>query len=273
MKWRDAWVEVLMLIGAVAFLLPVAIIFLTSFKPEHEIVHFEGLLPSDWTLGNYQKLLAHAAEAPLLRWLFNSLFISGAVTALVLAVDSLAAYALARLDLPGKRVVFAVIVATLMVPGQLLLVPMYLILNALGWLDTYWALIVPAGANAFGVFLLHQFFRDIPRDLEEAAAIDGCTRFGIYWRVIMPLSRPALATLGIFTFIGAWNDFVGPLVYLDSADKFTLPVGIALFQASYYDEYSLTLAASTIATAPALIVFLIFQRHIVRGIALSGLKE
>jgi multiple sugar transport system permease protein len=143
----------------------------------------------------------------------------------------------------------------------------------LGWLDTPLALIVPAGAGAFGVFLLHQFFLTIPRELEEAAALDGCSKFGIYRHVALPISAPALATLGIFTFVGSWNDFMGPLVFLDSVDKYTLPVGIALFQTSYYAEYGLTLAASVLCTLPVLVAFLLFQRHIIQGIALTGSKE
>src|SRR5690606_2194836 len=135
------------------------------------------------------------------------------------------------------------IVATLMIPGQILLVPVYMVLNTLGWIDTPLALIVPAGAGAFGVFLLHQFFLGIPRDLEEAAHMDGCSRLRVWWSVIVPLSRPALSTLGIFTFIGSWNDFIGPLVFIDSLNKYTLPVGVALFQSSYKSEYGLTLAA------------------------------
>jgi len=273
MKRRDVLIEAAVLLGAVAFLLPVVLIFITSFKTENEVLNFTSLLPKEWTVENYRRLFDSAAEVPIGRWLFNSLLVSSCVTLLVLTVDSLAAYGLARLDLPGKRIVFALIVATIMVPGQVLLVPMYLILNKLGWLDTFWALTIPPAANAFGVFLLHQFFKGIPRELEEAASLDGCTRLGIYWRVVLPLSWPALATLGILTFIGSWNDFIGPLVYMDSSLKLTLPVGIALFQSSHFDEYSLTFAASTIATIPVLIIFLIFQKQIVRGMMHSGLKE
>ncbi|MCK5861713.1 MAG: carbohydrate ABC transporter permease, partial [Candidatus Hydrogenedentes bacterium] len=218
-------------------------------------------------------ILQNPEEIPLLRWLFNSVFISLSVTLLVLVVDTLAAYSLARLQLPGAKYVFALIVAMLMVPGQIMLVPMYLILNRLGWLDTSLALIVPAGAGVFGVFLLRQFFLGIPADLEDAAAIDGCTRLGILVRIIVPIAKPALATLAIFTFMGSWNDFMGPLVFLDNVDKYTLPVGIALFQTSYYAEYGITLAAACLATAPALLAFLFFQRYIIEGIALTGLKE
>ena len=260
-------------IGALLFVLPALLLLLTAFKPDSEIIHFHSALPQRATLENFQSILGSPEEIPILRWFANSVFISTMVTLLVLTVDSLAAYGLARLNLPGKRTVFALIVGTMMVPGQILLVPVYLILNRLGWLDTPLALIIPAGAGAFGVFLLHQFFLGIPKELEEAAVLDGCTRFDIFWRIVLPLSKPALATLGLFTFLGSWNDFLGPLVFLDSVDKYTLPVGIALFQTSYYAEYGLTLAASLLCTLPVLIAFFLFQRHIVKGIALTGLKE
>jgi len=260
-------------IGAFAFLLPVALIFITAFKPDSEIIHFYSILPKQWTLDNFREILQNPEEIPIFRWFLNSVFIASMVTVLVLWVDSMAAYGLARLDLPGKRGVFTLIVLTLMIPGQIFLVPVYLILNWLGWLDTPWALIIPAGAGAFGVFLLHQFFLGIPRDLEDAAFIDGCSRFGIYRLIILPLSKPALATLGIFVFLGSWNDFLGPLVFLDSVDKYTLSVGIALFQTSYAVEYGLTLAACVICTLPVLFVFLLFQRNIIKSISLTGLKE
>lgn len=271
---RSQWLLLSALVaGALLFLAPVVIIFLTAFKPDNEIVHFSSILPREWTLENFRKVLATPEEFPIARWFANSVLVSTSVSLLVLAVDSLAAYGLARLNLPGKRWVFAAIVATLMVPGQIFLTPVYLLLARLGWLDTYLALIVPAGAGAFGVFMLHQFFLSIPRELEEAAMIDGCSSLRIYWQIMLPLSRPALATLGIFTFVGSWNDFLGPLVFLDSAEKYTLPVGIAIFQSSYFLEYGLTLAASVVCTVPILVVFLLFQRHIIQGIAMSGIKD
>lgn len=265
-------IMILLGIGAIIFLIPIALIFITAFKPDSEIIHFRSIFPQNWTLENFREIFGNPEEIPIFRWLFNSIFISSSITFLVLVVDSLAAYGLARLNLPGKKYVFVLIVATLMIPGQILLVPVYLILNTLGWLDTPWALIIPAGAGAFGVFLLHQFFLGIPRELEDAAVVDGCTQFGIYCRIIIPLSKPALATLGIFVFLASWNDFLGPLVFLDSVDKYTLPVGIALFQTSYFFEYGLTLAACVICTLPVVIVFLLFQRHIIEGISLTGLK-
>jgi multiple sugar transport system permease protein len=265
--------EIAVLIGALLFLFPVVLILITALKPDSEIIKFAGILPHKATWANFHEILDNPEEIPIFRWFGNSVFISSMVSLLVLTVDSLAAYALARLNPPGRKWMFGLIVATMMVPGQILLVPVYLILNWLGWLDTPLALIVPAGAGAFGVFLLHQFFINIPKELEEAAAIDGCSRLGIFRQIILPLSKPALATLGIFTFIGSWNDFLGPLVFLDSVDKYTLPVGIALFQTSYFIEYGLTLAASVICTLPVVIVFLLFQRHILKGVALTGLKD
>lgn len=262
-----------MLLGGLVFLAPIAIIVLTALKPDSEIVHFASILPRQATLANFGRVLGTPEEFPVARWFANSVLVSGATSLLVVTVDALAAYGLARLNLPGKRWVFGLIVATLMVPGQILLTPVYLLLARLGWLDTYQALIVPAGAGAFGVFMLHQFFLAIPRDIEEAAMIDGCSRLRIFLQIVLPLSRPALATLGIFTFVGSWNDFLGPLIFLDSAEKYTLPVGVAIFQSSYYTEYGLTLAAGVICTLPILLVFLAFQRHIIEGIAMSGLKD
>jgi len=264
--------EAVVVLGALVFVSPAVLMTITAFKPDAEIIRFVGLLPDQWTLDNFRQILGTPEEIPLVRWFINSVFIAGSVTFLVLAVDSLAAYGLARLNLPGKKPVFAFVIAMLMVPGQIMLVPTYLILNALGWLDTPLALIIPAGAGVFGVFLLHQFFLSLPGELEEAAVIDGCSRLGIYARIVLPLSKPALATLGIFTFMGSWNDFLGPLVFLDSVEKYTMPVGIALFQTSYYAEYGITLAAATLCTAPALLAFLLFQKHIVEGISLTGLK-
>lgn len=273
-KWaKRASLEVAVGFGALIFLLPVILIFLTPFKPDSEIVQFQGFLPKDWTWQNFAELFQNREEAPILRWLFNSILISSSVTALVIVVDSFAAFALARLNLPGGTFIFALILLMLMIPAQIFLVPVYLQLNWIGWLDTPLALIVPPAAGAFGVFLLRQFFLFIPKDLEEAAVIDGCSHFGVYRYVVMPLSKPALATLAIITFIGSWNDFLAPLVYLDSVEKYTLPVGIALFQTAYYFEYGLTLAASVICTLPVIVFFCFFQKYIIESISLSGIKE
>ena len=267
------FLEPIAIVACLLGVVPVVLLVLTSLKPDAEIVSFTSVLPRRWTLENYRSIFGNPEEAPVFRWLFNSLFISTCVTLLVLTVSSLAAYALARLRPPGGRAVFAILIGTMMVPGQVLLVPLYLLLNKLGWIDTPLALIVPQASGAFGVFMLHQFLKGIPRELEEAAAIDGCSPFRIYWHVVLPLARPVLATLAIFVFLGSWNDFLGPLVFTDSVSQWTLPVGVYNFQSSYGNEYGLTFAASVVCTLPVLLVFLVFSRQIIAGMTAGALKE
>lgn len=239
---------------AFAFLVPVVLMVFTSFKPESEVLNPESAIPRHWTLGNYQHVLGWAEEAPFGRWLLNSFFISTSITLLVVAFSALAAYAITRLRVPGGNVFLGLVVGSMMVPSQLFLVPLYLMLSKLHWLDTPAALIVPATAGGFGVFMLCQFMRGVPEVVEEAALIDGCTSFQVFLNVNLPLAAPAMATLGIFTFIGSWNDFLGPLVFMDSVRNYTLPVGIALYQTSYYTEYGLTLATSVLATLPLIVI-------------------
>ena len=185
----------------------------------------------------------------------------------------MAAYAVTRLKVPGGKTFLTVVIFSMMIPGQLFLVPVYTILSKLHWLDTPLALIVPATAGGFGVFMLCQFMRAVPTAIEEAALIDGCSLAGVYAKVTLPLIAPALATLGVFTFIGSWNDYVGPLVFMDSVRNYTLPVGIAMYQASYYTEYGRTLATSAMASLPLMIIFLIFQKQIVDSMSSTGLKD
>ena len=266
------WPEVLLILSGLATVAPLLLLVVTAFKPEAEVLNFQAVLPREWTWSNFVRILGTPEEVPVGRWFFNSVLISSATTLVVLTVSSLAAYALVRLRPPGSGVLLGVLVATMMIPGQVLLVPLYLILNQIGWIDTPMALIFPGAAGAFGTFMLSQFFRGIPRELEEAAVIDGCGRLAIFVHIILPLARPALATLAIFTFMGTWNDFSGPLVLLDSISHYTLPVGIALFQSSYASEYGLTFAASVLSTIPVLVVFLLFQRHIIQSVAFTGIK-
>ncbi len=263
------------LMGAVGllFVLPLVLMVLTSFKPEQDVLNPNAIVPRIWTTANYQQVLGSAEEAPFMRWLLNSLFVSTAVTLLVLVVCSMAAFALTRLRLAGADRILSGVVLSMMLPAQLFLVPMYLILSRLGWLDSPAALIVPAAASSFGVFMLASFMRAIPASIEEAAVIDGCSSLGVFLHITLPLSLPTLATLGIFTFIGSWNDFVAPLIYIDSINNYTLPVGIALYQTSYYTEYGLTLATSVLASLPLLVVFALFQRQIIQSMSSSGLKE
>ncbi|MGH8020154.1 MAG: carbohydrate ABC transporter permease [Opitutaceae bacterium] len=270
---RNNWkIEAALVFAAAVALAPIALLTLTAFKSENEVLALESLIPREWTLENFRRVLDTPEEVPIGRWFFNSLLIASATTALVLAVSSLAAYVLVRLRPPGSRLIFSIIVGTMMVPGQILLVPLYQILDQLHWIDTPMALVFPGAAGAFGTFMLAQFFRGIPVELEEAAVLDGCGRFGVFRHVVLPLGAPAFATLAIFTFIGSWNNFIAPLVFLDSLRNYTLPVGIALFQSSYAAEYGVTFAASFLSTLPVLAAFLLFQRHIVQSVALTGLK-
>ena len=255
------------------FIAPLALMIMTSFKPEAEVLNPRSIIPTHWTTENFRYVLNYSEEAPFARWLLNSVFVSSAVTLLVLVFSSMAAFALTRLRLRGGGKILGAVVVTMMLPAQLFLVPDYLILSWFRWLDTPWALIVPATAGGFGVFMLASFMRAIPTSIDEAAVIDGCSPLGVYLHVVLPLTAPALATLGIFTFIGSWNDFVAPLVFLDSVRNYTLPVGIALYQTSYYTEYGLTLATSVLATMPLVVMFAIFQRHIIESMSSTGLKE
>lgn len=263
-----------MLVLAFLFLAPLLWMLSTAFKTPGDIVSGLGALrwlPRPFSAVNFHQVLTNAEEFPIWRWTGNSLFVSLAVTALVLTVDSLAAYAYSRLRWAGRDTFFAILVGTMLVPGQVLLIPTYLLIRGLHWFDTYWALIVPAGASAFGVFLLRQFFLTIPAELEEAARLDGCGPLGVFWHVILPLSRSALATLGIFTFMATWNAFEGPLIFTDSLEMRTLPIGIAIFQGHYNIEYGPMMAAAALAAIPVTLAFLLFQKHIIKGISLTGL--
>ena len=268
------WLHALLLLAAFLFAAPLLWMLSTAFKAPADII--SGLGTARWwphpaTLENFRNVLGKTEEFPIWRWTGNSLLISVAVTLLVLVVDSLAAYSYARLRWPGRDKVFGVLVATMLVPGQVLLIPMYLLIRNLGWFDTYWALIVPAGASAFGVFLLRQFFLTIPAELEEAARLDGCGPLAIFWHVILPLSKSALATLGIFTFMATWNAFEGPLIFTNSTDMRTLPIGITIFQGHYNAEYGPMMAAAALAAIPVTVAFLLLQKQIIKGISLTGL--
>jgi multiple sugar transport system permease protein len=191
---------------------------------------------------------------------------------LTLLVDSLAAYGFSRLEFPCRRLLFILVIASMMVPFPTTLVPTYMMLRKLHWLNTYFALIIPPLAGPFGVFLLKQFFDTIPKDIVEAATIDGCSKFGVYWHVVLPASKSVMATLGIFVFMGTWNAFLWPLIVTHSLKMRLLPVGLVLFNSEYWAERALVMAGAVFCAVPVFIAFLFFQRHIVRGVTLSGLK-
>lgn len=213
-------------------------------------------------------------NVPILRWIANSLSVGAAGTAIVLFIDSLAAYALARLkDLPFRRALLSMFIASLMIPGVLTFLPMYMEFNALGLINTYAALVLPYTAGAFGVFLLFQFFVSFPKEIEEAARIDGANKWQVYWKILMPASVSIMVTLGIFTFMGIYNDFVWPLYATTSPEMRTITGGIAMMaQGSYVQAYGKLMAMTTIATIPMLLVFMIGQRSFVKAITQSAVK-
>ena len=256
--------------AALMTIAPFVWMVLTSFKPLSEIfVYPPTWWPEDFTWSNY---VSAFSAAPFGRYYFNSLFVSVAVTAGQLVTCSLAAYAFARMQFWGRDVLFYIFLGTMMVPFHVTMIPSFMILNWLGWIDTYAALIVPGLASAFGTFLLRQFFLTIPRELEEAAFIDGCTRFGVLWRIIVPLAKPALATLAIFTFMTVFNDFIWALIVIDSEEMYTVQLGLAIFRDRYGTEWGSLMAGSVAATLPILLVFFFAQKYFIQGITLSGLK-
>ena len=264
----------LMIVIALVMVFPVIWMLSTSFTRESEILSaIPHVFPSHPTIENYRQLFTKSEEFPVVRWFLNSLGIACAVTFLVLTVASTAAYAFARLHFKGRDTLFFVVLATMMIPGQVSLIPVFLIVQKLGLFNNYGGIILPGLAGAFGVFLLRQFFIQLPMELEEAAFLDGANHLTIFLKVILPLSKPALATLAIFTFIGSWNDFVWPLIVTNDVNMRTLPVGLSIFQGRYTLEYGLTMAAAAVTTVPMIVAFLIFQRRITEGIALQGLKD
>lgn len=260
----------LFVVVTIIFVMPLVIMLLSAFKPQAEILRIP---PSFWpeapTFDNFRTVLN---EAPYGTWYRNSMIVAVAVTALNLLTSSVGGYIFANFDFPLKQPLFILILITLMIPFPVLLIPNYIIANRLGVLNSLWALILPGMISAFGVFLMRQFAAGIPRDLIEAARLDGASEWSIFARIILPLMRPALAALGVFTFLASWNDYLWPLVAINDLDKSTIPLALAFFNDSRSTRYDLIMAAATMAVIPVLVVFLIFQRHIVKALVLAGMK-
>ncbi|GAA0413624.1 carbohydrate ABC transporter permease [Microbispora corallina] len=255
---------------ALAMLFPLVWMVATSLKPESEIVSFPPkLLPTTFTLDNYTGVWE---RLPFTRLFLNTVVFAGTVTVCSLLFDSMTAYALARLRFRGKGVVFVLVLVLLMVPFQVTLIPLYDLLAHLGWINTFQGLIVPRLTNAFGIFFLRQFLLSIPRDLEDAARVDGASEFRIYWRIVMPLAVPALLTLGLFHFMYNWNDLLWPLIISQDASRQTLPAGLALFMGQHVVEYGPLMAASVMTLLPVVVFFIIIQRRFVAGVATTGIR-
>ncbi|MGC9530143.1 MAG: carbohydrate ABC transporter permease [Candidatus Bipolaricaulaceae bacterium] len=251
-------------------LLPFFWMVTTSVKTLVEALRIPPIwIPSDLHWDNYVRAWN---AAPFARYFFNSFFIAVMCSAGEVFTSVLAAYAFAKMDFFGKRFLFGALLATMMIPGHMLLVPNFVTITRLGWHDTYQALIIPWIVGVFSIFLLRQFFKTVPDELWDSARIDGCSRFRYIWKVMVPLSKPAITTVALFSFVGSWNAFLWVLIMTDSAHMRTIPVGLRFFQMEMGTEYPLLMAASTMAIVPILLLFLAAQRQFIQGIARTGLK-
>ncbi|WP_210529686.1 carbohydrate ABC transporter permease [Rubellimicrobium arenae] len=270
--WGDRLLLAITVLVAILWFLPVLWVVTMSLKPNSELMRSTwGFIPYPFTLQNYADLV-RLATVP--RWLTNSLIVAVGMTILVLVVSSLAGYAFARLQFPFKRTIFVLMIAGLMIPEQAVFLPLHQMFADWGIHNTHAALMLPRVAVPIGVFLMMQFFRAVPRELEEAAELDHASRFTIFWKIMLPLSVPALTTLGLFTFIHAWNDFLWPLVSATNANMYTVTVGLASIQGNFAQTQGLgsIMASAVFASLPIVLLFLIFQRFIVAGVAMSAGK-
>jgi multiple sugar transport system permease protein len=267
----------LLIAFTIFFIVPFVWMFLASFKPRLEIFQYtfplslKTFIPQTWTLDSYRALMA-LQPYPFTHYLWNSIFIALAVTLSSLIVNAMAGYAFARLNFPGRSVLFALFLSTVIIPFEALAIPLYLQMKSLNWVNTYQALIVPWIANAMGIFLLRQFFLDIPRDLIDACRIDGSSHLGAFRHVVIPNTIPALITFGLIRFQASWDAFFWPLIIAPSPEKRVVQVAIATFATEAQTQWDLTFAASTLATVPILLLFLLLQRYYVRGMLMTGLK-
>ncbi|GCE21976.1 carbohydrate ABC transporter permease [Dictyobacter kobayashii] len=259
----------LLIIVSLVVLFPFIWMLDTALKPNAQVYQFPPtLLPNPIQLGNFVAVWTYL---PFGHFILNSLFVAITGTILVMITSSLAAYAFARLTFPGRDGIFFVYVGTLLIPQAVLVIPEFLIMRYLGWINSYQALIVPGAFTAFGTFLMRQFFKTIPLELEESALIDGASRFRILWNIILPLSRSALGVLGLFTFISFWNNFLWPLIVINTEDVITIPLGLQMFQGQHGTEWSYMMAGATISVLPGIILVLFLQRYLVQGITLTGI--
>lgn len=273
--WQTViWFGVLIAITAIV-LYPLAWLLLSTFKPNSEFGQNPGLLPENPTLDNYFKVTEGIGGVPMWRFFLNSFVLAVLAVTGTLVSSALAAYAFARVQFKGLGLLFAAMIGTLLLPFHVLIIPQYILFNSLDLVDTFWPLVLPKflATEAFFVFLLVQFVRQMPRELDEAARIDGAGHARIFWSIILPLIRPALVTCAIFAFIWSWNDFLGPLLYLTSPENYPLPIALRLYNdQTSTSDYGATVTASFVALLPVLLFFVVFQRFLVDGVATQGLK-
>ena len=265
------WLHILLIIGSITTLMPFILMLSTSVKtPAEVLTTTPSFLPKLWRWENYVDAVT---QLPFARFYLNTVLVTVARVIGQLIFASMAAFDFARLRFPGRNILFIAILAVMMVPGQVTLIPNYIILKKLGWLNTYMGLIIPSLFTAFGTFLLRQFFMTIPKDIEDAAVLDGCNPFQVYWLVALPLAGPALGALGLLVTLWSWNDFLWPLIITSSTNMQMLSVGIAYFQGQYITNYTVMMAAATIASLPMFIIFMLTQKYLIEGITMSGLKQ
>jgi multiple sugar transport system permease protein len=275
---RNTVKRVILHIGLILFglfmLYPIIWMVFSSFKPDSEIFTNK-LLPTHWIISQYTSGWKALPDISFGKMFLNSAFISVVVVIGSLITSSLTSFAFARLRFPFKKTLFAILMVTMMLPSQVTLIPQYVIYHKLGWVNTYYPLTIPSfiGASPFFTFLSIQFIRGLPKELDEAAKIDGCNMYQIYWRIILPLTKPALVTVSIFSFYWSWNDFFGQLVYLNSPSKFTVALGLQNFlDQQGQSQWGEMFAMSVLSLIPVFVIFLFFQKHLTKGIATSGLK-
>ncbi|HEX5415738.1 MAG TPA: carbohydrate ABC transporter permease [Chloroflexota bacterium] len=263
-------VYILLAILVVVMLLPYAYILSSSFKDTFVLISIPPeLIPDKPTFDNYVHI---AVDLPLVRWFINSVVVAVLVTLGNVLIDALTAYVFARKQFFGRDVIFSMLLATVMIPSALLLIPSFLITNTLGLVNTYAGIIIPSLGGVVGVFLLRQFMESLPVELEHAARIDGCSELRVFWSIILPLSKPALGTLAILVFTGEWNSLVWPLVVVESKDLYTLPLGLALLSGEFQVNYGVTSAAAFISVVPLMLVFLFLQRYFMEGLTVGAIK-
>lgn len=256
--------------GAVVMLGPLLWMFLASFKSLPEILTFPPtILPEHWGVENYRSVFD---QADFVRYFFNSVVVAAITVASVLITSSLAGYAFAKFNFPGKNVLFVMVLATLMIPFQVRVIPLYILTSDLHLLNTYAGMVLPSLVDAFGIFLMRQFLQAVPSELMEVARVDGAGELTIFFRIVLPLAKPALAALSIFTLVSSWESFLWPLLVASSPDMYTLPLGLAQFAGRYLTRTDLQMAASTLTILPMLIAFLILQKRFIEGMATTGMK-
>ncbi len=268
--FRRALLWLTLILTTIISLFPMYWMFVTAFTPTQETIKTPPELLPQANLENFERLFRQAKD--YWNWFANSIIITLGITIFHLFFDTLSGYAFAKKKFPGRNILFWVILSTLMIPPQVTLVPLYIIVQNFNLRDSLWAVILPGWANVFGIFLMRQFIQTLPTELEEAGRIDGCSEPGIFWRIILPLSKPALAALAIFTFVRFWNDFLWPSMVLIKSPSFTLPVGVASLQTEFSTDYGLIFAGSALAALPMIIFFLCFQKYFLEGVRAGAIK-